>query len=116
MEPSAFGEAADCSVTQEFPSILRSLTVHYHFHKSPPLVLILSRITLLLTIPFYLSETCFNVVFLSKSKALELSLSFWLSHQNPISIPLLPMHTTCPGHFSLLDLIILIVLDEVQKL
>jgi hypothetical protein len=37
------------------------------------------------------------------------SLSYWLSHQYPISIPLLPISATCPTHLILLDLITLII-------
>jgi hypothetical protein len=36
------------------------------------------------------------------------SLSFWLSHQYPICIPLLPHSCYMPYHLILLDLIILI--------
>jgi hypothetical protein len=38
--------------------------------------------------------------------------SFWISHQYPICIPLLPIHATCPAHLILLDLIILIIRDN----
>jgi hypothetical protein len=40
------------------------------------------------------------------------SASFWLSHQHPICIHLLPICATCPAHHILLDLIILIILGE----
>jgi hypothetical protein len=44
------------------------------------------------------------------------SLSFWLSHQYPICIPLSPIHSTCPVNLILLNLIILIILREEYKL
>jgi hypothetical protein len=45
-----------------------------------------------------------------------LSLSFCLSHQYPICIPLLPRRATCPAHIIHLGLIILIIIGEEYKL
>jgi hypothetical protein len=63
--------------------------------------------------PTYLSNIHFNIVHLPTSWSSYWSLSFWLSHQYPICIPLLPIRATCPVNLILLDLIILV---QVMKL
>jgi hypothetical protein len=56
MELSSTWEGADCAATQELPSVLWNPKIHYHVHKSPPLVPILSQINPISTIPSSLSK------------------------------------------------------------
>jgi hypothetical protein len=61
MQLSPSGGAANSAATQEFPSILWYLKIHYRVHVSPPLVPILSQISPIHTIPSYLSKIRFNI-------------------------------------------------------
>jgi hypothetical protein len=105
MELSPSREAANCAATQEVPSILWNPKVHYRVHMSPLLVPILSQISPLHTIPFYLSKIHFNIIHPPTSWSTLLALSFWLSRQYPICIPLFPhsCDMPCPSHPSWLD-------------
>jgi hypothetical protein len=91
-------EAANCAATQELPSILWNQKVHYHVHKTPTLIPILSQINLIHNIPSYLSGIQFNIIHPPTSWSYQWSLSFWFSQQWPICIPLLPIscYKPCP--------------------
>jgi hypothetical protein len=105
MELSPSWEAANFSATQELPRTLWNPKVHYRVHKSPPLVHILNQIDPVHTIPSYLTKIQFNIFHSSTFRSSYLSLSFWLPHQYPICIPLLPhsYYIPCPSYPSWLD-------------
>jgi hypothetical protein len=85
--------AANCAATQELPIILWNPKFQYRVHKSPPLVPTMSHINPIHTISSYLSKIHFNIVHPPTSWSYQWSLSFWLSHQYPTYIPLLPIGT-----------------------
>jgi hypothetical protein len=100
MELSPSWEAANCAATRELRSILWNPKVYYRVHKSPPLISILSQIDPIHTIPSYLFKIHFNIVHSFTSWSSKWYLSFWLSHQHPICIPLLPhlCYMPCTSH------------------
>jgi hypothetical protein len=54
--------------------------------------------------------SCHNIILPPVSRSFWWSLFLWLSHQNPIINPLLPLLATLSAHLILIDLIILIIL------
>jgi hypothetical protein len=54
----------------------------------------------------------FIIIFLPMPSSCYCSLSFWISHQNPIWIHLLSVRITCLAHLILFDFMILIIFSE----
>jgi hypothetical protein len=100
MEMSPYWEATSCPATQDFPNILWNPKFHYRINEITPLVSILRQISPYHVIPFLKID--FNMVLPPTSRPP----SFWLSHQNPICIPLLShaAYMPCPSHPPWLDL------------
>jgi hypothetical protein len=97
-------EAASCAATKELPSTLWNPNIRYRLHKNPPLVPIMSEINPIHTSPPYLSSIQFNIIYPPILVFLVI-LSFCLSHEYPICIPLFPhsRYISKPYHSPWLD-------------
>jgi hypothetical protein len=62
MELNPSSEAASCAAIQELLTILWNPEVYYRVHKSPPLVPMLSHISLVHTTPPYIYKIHFNII------------------------------------------------------
>jgi len=88
---------------QEITCILWNVRIHFHVQNSPPPDSVLCHIN-----PVYALPTNFfkSVLILSPHQCLGLPSSIFLSHIATTSLcEPLPLHTTCPAHPILLDLI-----------
>jgi hypothetical protein len=102
MEVSTSWEATNCAAAQELPNILckqNFITTGFTRALQWPL----SWATSFQSIPLHLIP--FNIVHLSTSWSSQWSLSFWLSHQNPICSPLgsHSCYMSCPSQLPWLD-------------
>jgi hypothetical protein len=90
---------------RELRSILWNREAHYRVHTSTPLIPIQSHINPIHFIQLHNSKIHFNIVRQPTSWSFQWSLSFRLSRQYPICIPLLPpsCYMPCPSHPPWLD-------------
>jgi hypothetical protein len=116
MELSPSWEVANCTATQELPSVLWNQKVHYRVHKSPLLVPNLSQID-----PVHTTPACLSKIHFKLFTHVRLGLSSGLFPSGfPTNILYAfffsPTHATCYSHLILLNLIILIMFGEEYKL
>jgi len=83
--------------------ILLSAKVHYHIHKSPPPVHLLSHINPVHVSPFHFLKICFNITLPSMSRSSKLSPSLRFPRQKHLCIASLAHRATRPVHIILLD-------------
>jgi hypothetical protein len=83
-------------VLNNFPTFCGNRRFITVFRRAP----ILSKINPVHTTPSYFYKIHFNIILPPMSRSSSWSRFFWLSHQNPVCIPLLPhtCHKPCQSH------------------
>ena len=112
MEHSPSSEANRFAASQEIPRILWTPKVHYHIHKYPPPLPILSQLDPVHTPTSHFLKIHLNIILPSMPGSPKWSLFLRCPHQNPVYTSLLPIRATCPSLFIILDFITRIVLGE----
>jgi hypothetical protein len=87
MERSRSWEATNQSATQEFPTFYRTRRLNTLYRKARHWFLFQARWIQSIP-PHPIWPICFNIILPPMSRSSQCSLSFWLSHRNPICIPL----------------------------
>jgi hypothetical protein len=102
MELRPSWEFVRLSAVVEFRNILWNPKVYCPVHKTP--------INLVHRAPNNFSKINFKNVASSTFRSSRWFLSFWISHQNPVCIPV--FRALCAAHLILIGLIILLISDE----
>ena len=96
-------EANKFSTSQEIPSISWNLKFHYHIHKCPPPVPVLTQIDPVHAPTSHFLKAYINIILPSMPGSSKWSLSLRFPHQNPVYTSPLPPNVSCPSHSSLFD-------------
>ena len=99
MEQSSSSEANRFSASQEIPRILWNPKVHYHSHKCPPPVPILSQLDPIHTPTSYFLNIHLNIILLSTPGSSKWSFSFRFPHQIHVYASILPHTRSSIGCF-----------------
>ena len=112
MQQSPSWEANRFSASQEIPRTVLNPKVHYHIHKCPTPVPILSQIDPIHTPKYQFLKIHLNIIIPSTPGTSNWSLSLKIPYQNPVCTSHLPIRATWCAHLIFLDFITRTILGE----